>query len=283
MTEAADPALLVARFFAYGLALLMFGAVAFEVYAPAKDPPGPIRAAFAPLLSALAFLAYAVLLAREAGGGAGWPPPSLLASIYAGTGFGRALAIALVSAFGLALVSVARPRARWPRLGLSALALAALAFVGHAADSAGGLGAMRLATMALHLLAIGAWLGALPLLWRALSRRVASPPLLGRFGLIGGVCVALVVLTGLGSLGFMLADAKGRLGAGYARVLILKLGFVLALFVLAAVNRFRLTPMLARDPKRAARAMRLTIVLEQLAGLGALASVALLGQLDPNM
>jgi putative copper resistance protein D len=282
VTESVDPALLVVRFVVYGLALLLFGAVAFEAYAPEEHPPGPIRAVFAPLLLAVAALAYAVLLAREAGE-AGWPAPSLLADIYAATGFGHALAVALAVAAALTLVGLARPRAVRLRLGLSGLALAALAFVGHAADDAGAWGAARVATMALHLLAIGAWLGALPLLWQALGRRAALPSLLRRFGLIGGVCVAIVVLTGLGSVAFMFADAKGRLGAGYMRVLLVKLAFVLALFSLAAINRFRLTPLFARDLDGACRAMRLTIMLEQLAGLGALASVALLGQLDPTM
>jgi putative copper export protein len=67
------------------------------------------------------------------------------------------------------------------------------------------------------------------------------------------------------------------------RTLVVKLAFVLGLIILAAVNRLRLTPMMARAPDRARRLLRATIVAEQVMGLGALASVALLGQLDPSM
>jgi putative copper export protein len=64
---------------------------------------------------------------------------------------------------------------------------------------------------------------------------------------------------------------------------VLKLAFVAGLFAIAAVNRFKLTPMARRDPVRARAALRRAIVLEQGLGLGAVASVALLGQLDPMM
>jgi putative copper export protein len=100
---------------------------------------------------------------------------------------------------------------------------------------------------------------------------------------MGAMAVPLVIITGLGNGAFMAVLAGGALGPRYTQVLAVKLGFVLSLFAVAAVNRFRLTPMMSRNPLRATAALGRTILLEQFLGLGAVASVALLGQLDPTM
>jgi putative copper export protein len=130
---------------------------------------------------------------------------------------------------------------------------------------------------------VAAWLGALPALGLALARERQPLQLLDRYGWVGGVSVALVLVTGVATLVFVALDAPGGLGRGYLTILAVKLAFVLGLLILAAVNRFRLTPMMPRAPDRARRLLRRTIVAEQLLGLGALATVALLGQLDPSM
>lgn len=286
MSETADPAIVLARFVVFGLAILLFGGASFAVYAPEqmRGRPGIAMGAIAPLLLSLAAAGYVGLLAREARAEPGWPPLALLADIAATTGFGRALAATLFAGLGLAVLGAFGPKAAWVRLALSGSAVAALAFVGHAADDGGVKGDARLTMMALHLLAIGVWLGALPWLWRALRAERGDPfPLLSRFGLASGISVALVLATGLGTLGFMLADARAGLGAGYARVLIVKLACVFGLFVLAGVNRFWLTPRMALGSDWTRQALRRTIVLEQALGLCALASVSLLGQLDPTM
>jgi putative copper export protein len=285
VSQAPDLAIVVARFATFGLAILLFGAAAFDLYAPgsAPSPPPsrPRRVGAACLL--LTASAYVALLAREASGDAGWPSLDIIAEVYSQTGFGQALAGVQIAAVALALTP-ASVRWRWPRLALSGSAIVALAFVGHGADDIGVRGDLRIALLALHLLSVGAWLGALPRLYLALSPRDAAPlALLRRFGLVGGICVAAVVASGVGTLTFMVVTAGRRLGAAYATTLSIKLAFVAGLLCIAAINRFWLTPRLEGDPTRARRALRRTIVLEQALGLGALASVAALGQLDPTM
>ncbi|HWF78562.1 MAG TPA: CopD family protein [Caulobacteraceae bacterium] len=283
MSETVDPALVAVRFFAYGLAMLAFGRASFDVYATEPRPGrSPLLAAASALL-ALAALAYAVLLAREASGAAGWPDAAAVAMVCSATGFGRALTVSAAAALALALLELAARQLRWPKLALAAVALGALAFVGHGADDTGLRGGVRLAVLAVHLLAVAAWLGALPALWSALARERRPLALLDRFGWVGGVSLALVLVTGCATLVFVALDARGGLGRGYVQTLVLKLAFVGGLLVLAAVNRFRLTPMMARAPERARRMLRASIIAEQVLGLGALASVALLGQLDPTM
>jgi putative copper export protein len=284
VTETVAPALIVVRFFTFGLAILAFGAAAFALYAPTASPPRSRVRLAPPLLLALSAGAYAVLVTREASGTPGFPPLPLIGDILTTTGFGRALATVVVSALLLVGTAASAWETRWLRLALSGAAMVALAFVGHAADDGGAGGAVRLALMALHLMAIGFWLGALPSLWGALRwRSTDTVELLNRFGLVGGAAAVVVLASGLGTVGLMAVDARGALGAVYVRVLALKLAFVVALLALAAVNRFRLTPMMSRDPDRARRELRRTIVIEQVVAVCALACVSLLGQLDPGM
>ena len=286
MSETTSPALVVVRFLTFGLAILTFGAAAFAVYAPAASRPRPrfwTRTA-APLLLALSAGAYVVLLAQEASGSPGLPPLPLVGDILTTTGFGRALGTVLASALLLALTRARAADLRWLSLALSGAATVALAFVGHASDDGGAEAGVRLSLMALHLMAIGVWLGALPPLSGALRERSSETvKLLNRFGRVGGVSLALVLASGLGTLGLIVIDARGALGAAYGRMLVVKLTFVFGLLALAVVNRFRLTPLRPREPDRPRPALRRTIMLEQAMGVCALASVSLLGQLDPGM
>lgn len=280
MSETVDPALVAVRFFAFGLAMLCFGRGLFELYAPAPRPDRAFQVATSALL-ALAAALYAVLLAREAVDAPGWPPLDAAIEVWRSTGFGRALATTSLAAAALAGLSGINPAMRWPKLALATIALGALAFVGHGADGVGLRGDARLAVLALHLMAVAAWLGALPALWRALGDGGQPLRLVQRFGLVGALSVGLILITGSATLVFVAIEAHGRLGRAYVQTLAVKLAFVLGLLVLAAINRLRLTPSLAREPDRARRLLRRTIVAEQALGLGALASVALLGQLDP--
>jgi putative copper resistance protein D len=282
LSEAVDPALVVVRFFAFGLAMLAFGHASFDLYAPAPAPRPTLRIATGGLL-ALAAVAYAVLLAREALGASGWPDAGAVTMIWRDTGFGRALAVTTLAALALTAVAASERGLPWLSAALAAAALAALAFVGHGADDTGARGAVRLTVLALHLLAVAAWLGALPALWRALKDGAQPLRLLQRFGLVGGASLATVLVTGTATLVFVALDAPRGLGRGYLGALAIKLAFVFALVCIAGVNRFRLTPLMAREPERARRLLRRTIVAEQLLGLGALASVAVLGQFDPTM
>jgi putative copper resistance protein D len=285
VSETPDLAIVAARFATFGLAILLFGAAAFDLYAPTPAPrPAAAQArSAASVLLAVAALTYVALIAREASGDPGWPGLGLVAAVYTQTGFGLALGVVLLAALGLGLTP-GSPGFRWPRLIVSGVAIAALAFVGHGADDSGLNGDLRVLLLAAHLLAVAAWLGALPRLYLALTPGSSdSPALLRRFGVVGAICVATVVATGAGTLIFMAVTAGGRLGSAYATALFVKLTFVFALLCVAAVNRFWLTPQVARDPERARKALRRTIVLEQALGVGALASVAVLGQLDPTM
>jgi putative copper resistance protein D len=257
MSEAIDWALVAARFAAFGLAILLFGSAVFPVLMPATAPRSPSqwwRLGPAAAALALAALAYLTLLGREVSAAPGWPAPGVVTELVFGTGFGRALSATAACAFALALGAGAN---RWARLALSGVALASLAFVGHAADGEGAAGALRIGVMALHLLAVGAWLGTLGPLISAVTRDQRAA--------------------------FVTLKRFGALGLAYLRTLGVKLALVAALLGVAALNRWRLTPLAANRPDQAIAMLRWTVALEQTLGAGAVACVALLGQLDPAM
>jgi putative copper resistance protein D len=281
VTDTIDVGVAIARFFTYALAMFAFGWAVFDTAIARKDADArPLRTVTGAGL-AIAALAYLTLLAREASGASGAPPPSLVAALAVTTGFGRAL---LATAFaGLQLALWAQPPRHW-RVALAGVGLAALAFVGHAADGEGWIGGVRLAVMTLHLIAVGAWLGALPGLYLALKARdETARRLLRRFGVLGAAAVSLVLASGLASLAFVAAEAHWRLGTAYLGVLLAKLAVVVGLLIIAWVNRFRLTPRVKTDAAAALAALRRSILIEQGLAVLAVAAVAVLGQLDPTM
>jgi putative copper resistance protein D len=261
--------------------MLAFGWAVFDWAIARKEASARAQRTTTGAGLALFALAYLTLLAREASGAEGAPEPSLVAALAVSTGFGRAL---LASAFvGLQLAVWAEPPRRL-RVALAGVGLAALAFVGHAADGEGLLGALRLAVMAAHLLAVGAWLGALPGLYLALRDQTsAAYPLLRRFGVLGAASVGLVLASGLASLAFVAAEAHWRLGTAYVGVLLAKLAVVIGLLIVAWVNRFRLTPRVKLDAAATLAALRRSILIEQGLAVLAVGAVAVLGQLDPTM
>jgi putative copper export protein len=264
-------------------ALALFGSACFSLYAAAELRGAaslPLRVGL-PMLAAIGALAWIVLLGQQLEGVSGLPSLATLRLICFKTGFGRALALAVVFSLGLA-AAVAAGGASGLRIALSAALLFCLARVGHAAAAPGLSGEITKSVMAVHLLAAGLWLGGLPPLARALRRQSpAMAGLLRRFGSIGLISVCAIVGTGLGAGLFIYHLAGGRLGPAYLTAILFKLGLVAALLLLAAVNRFRLTPLMAQDCDRAVVALRRTVLLEQAFGLGIIAAVALLGQMDP--
>jgi putative copper resistance protein D len=134
---------------------------------------------------------------------------------------------------------------------------ASLAWSGHAAATEGINGTVHLASDALHLVAAGAWLGALwplvILLGRA--RRDGDPVSAAiayqatrRFSALGMVSVAVILATGVVNtyeiLGIM---AFSMMGTNYNRLLLAKIALFVAMFAVAAFNRQRLTPRLSEE------------------------------------
>lgn len=198
------------------------------------------------------------------------------------TSLGFSLTVATVALL-LLFLALAKTRGRLSLLALlaSLAALGSLALTGHAVTA----GPLWLTAPALfvHVLIAAFWLGSLWPLWQAVGR---EPParalaLLQRFSKVALPGVLVLVVAGatlavlqLGRLGELFATA-------YGVRLLAKLAFVLVLLALAALNRFRLTPALARGRGAVAHRLRVSIGLEIGLGLAILAATSSLGEVPP--
>ncbi|PKU23155.1 copper homeostasis membrane protein CopD [Telmatospirillum siberiense] len=208
-------------------------------------------------------------------------------AVLGDTAFGRVWRWHLAIAGAAAVVSTRRggPGRLLPVLAL--LQLAGLGLIGHAAMEEGASGLFQRAVQVVHLLAGGAWLGALPFLWLlARSRGEGASPAelevaLRRFSGFGAATVALLLLTGAVNLWIRTGGRWEALAAPYGLIVAGKLGLVALMMVLALVNRGLLTPALSRRPQWGRRWLRLSVAMETLVGLAALTAAFVLGGAVP--
>jgi copper transport protein len=159
---------------------------------------------------------------------------------------------------------------------LSALALAgvglSLAASGHAASAPPQ--ALTRPVVFLHGVGVAFWLGAfaplLAILWRPQSKPL---PVLRRFSGVAVPVVGVLALSGLTLAIIQLESFGALIETRYGIILSIKLALVAALLALAALNRVRLTPALARDTA-AAKPLSRSILLEGVLAVGILSVVA---------
>ena len=180
----------------------------------------------------------------------------------------------------------------------SGVALATLAWTGHGAAGEGAIGWAHLLADILHLIAAGAWVGALiglMLLVVRPAKRVDAAHLtlthraLHGFGSVGTLVVATLIVTGLVS-GWALVGVDGLAALGtvpYGRLLLAKLVLFVAMLGLAALNRFRLTPAFEHsiatgDHTGALGALRWSLGVETACAVMIFALVGWLGTLEPS-
>ena len=148
-------------------------------------------------------------------------------------------------------------------LAVAGAAAAALSFVvtGHT-SSVGGLAPKLL--LAIHLLAIAFWLGALwPLRKLAVGTdlpRIAA--VMKRFGDLAAYGVPALLLAGAALLWIMLGSPFAVLESTYGQLLFAKVMLFAALLGIAAFNKFRLTPRLAAGRPAALRSFQRSIAAE---------------------
>ena len=181
----------------------------------------------------------------------------------------------------------------------AATALASLAWTGHGAAGEGAKGTVQLIADIVHLLAAGAWLGALfafaamllcnPATVTAGHLRLTHHAL-DRFSVAGAIIVALVVISGLVN-SWMLVGPQNILMLHttlYGQLLIAKLLLFVIMLILAATNRFRLTPafdgaLQSGATSDAVGKLRLSLALELGIATTILGLVAWFGMLQPPM
>ena len=169
-------------------------------------------------------------------------------------------------------------------LAIAAAYLAALAWSGHSAAGEGSDGDVEVLADVAHLLAAGAWLGALPVLAFVLPRvrtLAEAARVTRRFSTLGAVCVAVLLASGGVNAWYLVGDVPALIGTGYGQLLLAKLALFAAMLILAMTNRWYLSVRLADDDEQARRQIRRNAIAEIAAGMGILAIVGMLGVIPP--
>ena len=297
-------ALVASRLLHYGAVTALFGAALFPLYAyrdgggePDVLVRGRVRwmvwAAGVALLSGLLWLALTT--ASMTGDAADAVSPAAIWTVVSEMPFGRIWAarmgLALVI-LGLVVASENRPRGLIA--GLAGGLLASIALTGHAQAEAGGARTLHILADGLHLIAAGAWLGALIAIgalvrWAAkagVHERLVLAKAIRRFSRLGYGAVAALIGSGLVNATFLVGSLKGLVGSGYGRLLLVKLALFAAMLAFAAVNRLWISPALdAPHDIRSAPPwlvrLRRNVIAEQALGALVLAVVAVMGTLAP--
>jgi copper resistance protein D len=250
------------------LFLLMHKRAAMPPGSALVDAATPMRrvAELAGTWLALAVLSGALWFVLEAANMSGLPTAQAahrdtLMTVALQTSFGRlwcfrcAVAIALAAALvAAARRDAARRTTAAAGLLLAAVFLASMAWTGHANAEEGAARLVHHTADALHLIAVGAWIGALPPLARRLgcARGPIEPGELDalatavhRFSALAVAAVVIVLASGVVNAYFTVGSVAALLASFYGRLLLFKLAGVAAMLTLALVNRTRQTPRLA--------------------------------------
>ncbi len=170
------------------------------------------------------------------------------------------------------------------------IALATLLWSGHAAATESALGTAHRASDIAHMISAAIWLGGIAAFGLLLSQpasnlgytRLVARSLAG-FSRVGTVAVIIIGLTGLfNSYAILGSNLMRFFQSLYGTVLMAKLILFAAMLMLAAHNRWNLSPALSNtgdDTKAPLTRLRISIALESAAGAGILALVAWLGTL----
>jgi copper transport protein len=174
--------------------------------------------------------------------------PALLSPHPWHAGLKTSFGLSAVTAIAALLCAFAAMRSRMTSATLALIGLGgaglALSLSGHA--SAASPQWLTRPSVFVHGTAAAFWVGALvPLVLVVRDRRRASLPIVRRFSALAVPAVGLMVLAGLVLSIVQLETPSALLTTDYGRVFLVKMAAVLCLLALAAINRLRLTPMLA--------------------------------------
>ncbi len=286
------------RFVHFAAAALLFGLLAFPVYAPVPGEAGrraAKTAGKAVRILAIASLATAVLalgaaITNMTGQIATLADPATILDILRGTGFGQTWGVRLILGILIVLLALrARPDDRLLTI-LATLFLISIAYSGHSRMQSGALRWAHIFADALHLMAAGAWIGgllALILLIPRLAksgREGAAAGVLHQFSGMGYFAVAVLILTGLFKSWLLVVNLQGLLSTPYGWTLMVKLALFAGMGALALSNRLWITPALSSrpaDPSLWLGRLRLQVSVELGLGLLVLAAVGLMGAMEP--
>jgi putative copper resistance protein D len=295
----------LARFFDYSGAMILFGSSLFLLYSPIGRSEPTITLLWTKRLlfcaAVVTLLATVVGFFAQTAGLAGSfmaaLQPAAFKSALLEMHFGLSSlirgAVAVVAAVSICVMRAGR--ALWWICAFGgSVVCASFAWMGHGAATDGVAGWLHLAGDIAHSLAAAGWIGALAMFFVLLrgplpsQQQWALAQSLGQFSGIGTVLVALLILSGVINSVFLVGWNISHIATTpYGQVLAAKLFLFALMLALAAVNRYQHSPALARalansaDAGKALGTMRRSVIAETGAATGVLALVSWLGTLAP--
>lgn len=300
-----DVLVILLRLAQYGGAVILLGTPLFLLYGlrPSDGAalvwPRPLLIAAATVVALSSVAALGAQTAVMAGSIAEGLKPAALGFMITGTDLGPAfLGRALAAAVALVLLVFARPsRPVWIVVALAGLVVSAsFAWTGHGAATEGPGRLVHLIAAVLHSWSAAVWLGALAALLILTVRHPPAPAdervvhqALHGFAGVGTASVAVLMLSGLVNSWFLVGPDRlsGLLTTPYGLLLTAKLLIFALMLVLAAANRFHLTPDLGsalgdpEDLRVAVERLKRSLMMETLLAVLLLALVAVMGTLAP--
>lgn len=222
----------------------------------------------------------------------------ILTMILTGTAVGAAWMVrmaALATCLAMAIAQRRHPGRQRTGLALvGAIALATLVWGGHGAMDDGLRGTLHVTLDIAHLLAAGMWVGALvAFVLLSAANRADTPDAVqtlsraaSGFATIGTGIVGTLIATGIANYVFVVGPTLATFTTPYGWLLLGKLMLFAWMLVLAAGNRYRLSPRLAAairagDDASAVKALHNSLLAETCLAVLVLALVAWLGTLSP--
>jgi len=210
---------------------------------------------------------------------------AVLGKVMHDTRFGQLMLVRL----GLVALALPFLGGRKSRLAIGLLlagaALGMQGFLGHAGASGGSVGAVLVASEAVHLLAAGAWLGGLLPLFLLVGSLppAAAASACESFTPVGLSAVLAIACTAVIQAWQLIGSLAGLFGTPYGHVALFKLALFFVLLVLAGINRLVLTERL-RDPVRPVTqlALRTSIGAETIIGATVIVVAAFLASGIPS-
>jgi len=258
----ADGLAVALRMLVYAGTVLAAGSALFRASFPALPGVAPaLRLQLwlgAALLIICEPLRYMLFLLQIAGGDLSLGLSSSMRWIGIETPLGQSAGVRLAA---VAILLCAGLRWRLVGLGAAALMIGSYLIEGHTVSSEAR--AFLAPLLFAHLFAVHWWIGGLPGLFAA--ARAAQAAQLAQtvrvFGNAAAWSAGVLIIAG----SIVLAVLTGwqlDLGSGYQQAFVLKLAAVSLILLIAAINRWRLTPRLMRDADAARPALRASLVLE---------------------
>lgn len=293
-----EDALIGLRLVQYAGACLLLGVPVFLLTAGRRlslSGAGVLVGAGAVATASGALLAVLAQTAVMAGSWADALNRDALSMVALHTGLGLSMIVRAAAALAVAAAATLRPgRLRWSAAtAFGLIAVGSFAWSGHAGATEGVGAMLHPLADALHAISASIWFGALAALTLICrrpeaARDPATPEAFAAFSSVGTVAVATLALTGLVNAAFLVGVERidQTLEGAWGRLLVVKLALFAALLSLAASNRWRLTPALARaqakgEPRPAFDRLTRSLTLEVLIAVTLLAVVAVLGLQPP--